>query len=114
MEQRYRYYRSQTVAIYDCDPMLRLRPAALLRYIQTVAGEHLDTLGLSYQRLYDEGYVFVIAATALQILRRPVSGEELMLYTAPLFGKGPHMLRETLVTAANTGERLTEAPTSWA
>jgi len=75
---RYKYSREHVVPIYDCDPMLRAKPSSLLRYIQTVAGEHLDTLGLDHKRLFDEGFVFVVAGTAMKIFKNPRSGEKLL------------------------------------
>ncbi len=110
---RYSYSRAQTVPVYDCDLFCRLRPSAMLRYIQSAAGEHLDALGLSYQRLYDEGFVFFIAGTALKIHRAPVAGEHIVVSTAPLTGRGANMLRET-VMHDQKGALLAECQTNWA
>lgn len=110
---RYKYSREITIPEYDCDSFLRLRTSVMLRYIQTVAGEHLDVLGLPYDRLYAEGFVFVVAGTALKIHRAPVSGERIIVSTAPLTGQGAHMMRETVIDSAE-GERLVECQTNWA
>ena len=110
---RYQYSRAHDVPIYDCDLFCRLRPSAMLRYIQSVAGEHLDTLGLTYQRLYDEGFVFVVGGTALKIHRAPTAGEHIVISTAPFIGRGANMLRETVLHAKD-GALLAECQTNWA
>ncbi|MEA5136421.1 MAG: thioesterase [Candidatus Fimivivens sp.] len=110
---RYQYSRAHVVPIYDCDLFCRLRPSAMLRYIQSVAGEHLDTLGLTYQRLYDEGFVFVVGGTALKIHRAPTAGEHIVISTAPFIGRGANMLRETVLHAED-GALLAECQTNWA
>lgn len=110
---RYQYSRQLTVPIYDCDHACRLRPSSMLRYIQTVAGEHLDTLGLTHQRLFAEDFVFVVAATALKIFRSPIAGETVTISTAPVNGRGANMVRET-VLYAQSGELLSECQSNWA
>lgn len=111
--RRYRYCAERTVQISQCDPAGRLRASALLWYIQSVAGEHLEELNLPHDRLYREGFVFVVAGMALKIHRAPAYGERVLVATAPLFGRGPHLLRETLVQTP-AGEPLAECQTNWA
>lgn len=114
MTERYRYSLKTTVPEYDCDPMLRLRPSALLRYVQSVSGGHLNSLSISYERLFDEGFVFVVAATALKIYRSPMANEHITVSTAPLISdRGAHMLRETVIDS-DKGERLAECQMNWA
>ena len=110
---RYKYSREITVPEYDCDSFLRLRPSVMLRYIQTVAGEHLETIDLDYETLFNEGFVFVVAGTALKIYRSPISGEKIVLSTAPIMGQGAHMMRETVIDSID-GERLVECQVNWA
>lgn len=85
----------------------------MLRYIQSVAGEHLDALGLTHQCLYDEGFVFLIAGTALKVHRAPAAGDHIVISTAPLTGRGANMLRETVLHDQN-GVLLAECQTNWA
>ena len=103
----YKYFKEVTVPIYDCDPFLRARTSSILRYIQTISGEHIDSIGLTHRRLFEEGFVFVIAATALKIYRHPKVGDKLKLCTAPLEGSGAHMVRETVILS-ESGEKLVE------
>ncbi|HWP50976.1 MAG TPA: acyl-ACP thioesterase domain-containing protein [Clostridia bacterium] len=110
---RYSYSRAHVIPIYDCDLFCRLRPSAMLQYIQSVAGEHLDALGLTYHRLYDEGFVFVVAGTALKVHRAPAVGEHIVISTAPFTGRGANMLRET-VLHDTSGALLAECQTNWA
>jgi acyl-ACP thioesterase len=110
---RYRFFKEITVPIYDCDPFVRARASSLLRYIQTVSSEHIDSLGLTHKRLFDEGFVFVVAGTAMKIYRAPVFGEKIKLCTAPLEGSGAHMVRETVIVS-ESGEKLVECQSDWA
>lgn len=110
---RYPYARELTVPHYDCDPLLRLRPSAALRYMQEAATTHLDRLGLSYERLQREGILFVLAAQAVRFVRVPRPGERLTVATCPVMGRGAHMLRET-VLLSESGEVLVEGQSSWA
>ena len=48
------------VVSYDVMTDSTIRPSALFRYYQQVAGEHLDSLGLTYNDTRDKGCVFVI------------------------------------------------------
>ena len=109
---RYKYFKEITVPIYDCDPFLRARPSSVLRYIQTISGEHLDSIGLTHRRLFEEGFVFVIAATALKIYRHPKVGDKIKLCTAPLEGSGAHMVRETVIVS-ECGETMAECQSDW-
>lgn len=110
---RYQYSQTYVVPVYDCDLFCRLRPSAMLRYIQSVASAHLDSLGLTYRRLYDEGFVFVVAGTALKIHRAPTVGEHITISTAPFAGRGANMLRET-VLHDQSGALLAECQSNWA
>ncbi|MBO5280666.1 MAG: hypothetical protein J6B55_05545 [Clostridia bacterium] len=113
MLNRYRYSRSLTVPVYDCDPFGRAKVSSLLKYIQAVSGEHLDTIGLTHDRLLAEGFVFVVAGTALKIFRCPKVNEKITLFTAPLDGGGAHMPRETVIVS-ESGEKLVECQADWA
>lgn len=111
--QRYSYSCRHEVPIYDCDLFCRLRPSAMLRYIQSAAGEHLDALGFTHSRLYEEGFVFLIAGTVLKVFCTPVFGENIIISTAPLAGRGANMLRETVLHDTND-TLLAECQTNWA
>jgi len=109
---RYKFFKELTVPVYDCDPFLRACPSSLLRYIQTVSSGHLDSIGLSHSLLYNEGFVFVVAGTALKIYRSPKCGEKIQLCTAPTPGSGAHMIRETVILS-ESGEKLVECQSDW-
>lgn len=110
---RYKFFHDFTVPVYDADLFGRLSISSLLSYIQYVSGGHLSSLGLGYERLLDEGFVFVVAGTALKIYRCPLIDEEITLSTAPRRGRGAHMLRETVVHSKD-GELLAQAQVTWA
>lgn len=111
--ERYRYTFPLTVRGFDCDAMGQLRPAVMLRYLQEAAGGHLDSLGLGYRRLHDEGMFFVLIGQGLRILRAPRRGEQIIVATAPIAGAGARMFRET-VLLDESGALLCENQTAWA
>ncbi len=111
--QRYRYSLDLTVRGFECDAADRLRPAVALRYLQEAATGHLDSLGLGYRRLYDEGMFFVLIGQGLRVLRAPRRGERITIATAPVAAQGARMFRET-VLLDETGALLCENQTAWA
>ncbi|MEG1774608.1 MAG: thioesterase [Oscillospiraceae bacterium] len=113
MSERYFYSYRQTIPDYDCDPLLRLKGSATLRYLQRAATEHLTALDLPYERLYAEGVVFVLAGQAVRVARAPVAGETVVVATAPVPGRGAQLLRETAILS-ETGELLIEGQSAWA
>ncbi|MEG2174138.1 MAG: thioesterase [Oscillospiraceae bacterium] len=110
---RYPYSYHYVVPSYDCDPLLRLKASATLRYFQEAATRHLDSLNLNYERLQEEGIVFVLATQAIKFYDVPHYGDSIQILTAPVAGRGAHMLRETVI-ADLKGTVLVEGQASWA
>ncbi len=110
-----RYPFSYTAVVTDgeCSPDLHLRPAGILRYMQQAATMHLESLGLPYERLYGEGFVFVLVSQALEIKRAPKSRETLRIATCPALRQGAHLLRETVIFDAEK-KILAESQSAWA
>ncbi len=110
-----RYPFSYTAVVTDgeCNPDLYLRPAGILRYMQQAATMHLESLGLPYERLYREGFVFVLVSQALEIRRAPKSRETLRIATCPALRQGAHLLRETVIFDASK-EIIAESQSAWA
>jgi acyl-ACP thioesterase len=110
---RYPFSYSAVVTDGECGPDLCLRPAGILRYMQQAATMHLESMGLPYDRLYREGFVFVLVSQALCIERPPKSRETLQIATCPAKRQGAHLLRETVIFGAD-GKRIAEGQSSWA
>ena len=110
---RYPFAYSAVVTDGECGPDLCLRPAGILRYMQQAATMHLESIGLPYDRLFCEGFVFVLVSQALHIERPPKSRETLHIATCPAKRQGAHLLRETVIFDAD-GKRIAEGQSSWA
>lgn len=100
------------VAIGECDAGGRLSPAGLLRLFQRIAEEHLDWLGFPQKRMFEIGQAFLLNKIDLRILRPPVKGEEVFLWTAPVGTRGARFIREFVLTGTGE-ERLAEARSWW-
>lgn len=74
---------------------------------------HLESIGLDYKRLYDEGIVFVLVSQALNIIRLPKSREVLKIATCPAALKGARLMRETVIID-DAGGIIVEGQSSWA
>ena len=111
--ERYPFAYSAVVTDGECGQDLCLRPAGILRYMQQAATMHLESLGLPYDRLYREGFVFVLVSQALRIERPAKSREKLLIATCPAKRQGAHLLRETVIFDTD-GRRIAEGQSSWA
>lgn len=109
---RYPFSFTQEIADHDCDVHLNLRPAAALRLMQYAATHHLDSLGLHYERLYDEGFVFMLSAVGLKFMRPIKAGERVLVATVPVAPKGVSLLRET-VMFDEAGVLVAECQSAW-
>jgi len=107
------FFTRETVAMdYDCDAAGRLKMSAAMKYMQQTSGEHLDLLGLPYQKLYEENMVFLLSKTCIKVLSMPVSGQKIILGTAPVATQGARFIREFVIDNAK-GERMVSAFTMW-
>lgn len=111
--ERYPFSLEMQVRGFDCDGRGVLRAGSALRYLQEAAGAHLDSLGLGYGRLRDEGVFFVLTGQALRILRPPREGERLLVATGPVAPHGARMFRETVLLGGD-GALCAESQTAWA
>ena len=108
----YPYYKSAAVGERDCFPNLKMTPAAMLILVQEVSGGHLASLGYDYDRLLEDGIVFMLSSSATKIFRTPCCGENILVATCPAKSVGAHMMRETVLLDENENVlAVTEA--SW-
>ena len=77
------YRESFTLKSTDCDCFGRIKPSALLGFLQEVAGEHCKGTPVAWDALAEKNLFFAITRQRLQITRLPMSGETITLETWP-------------------------------
>lgn len=100
------------VNYYDCDSSNLLRLSAAMRYMQQTSSEHLESRGISTERLYTEGMVFLLTKMNIKIHRMPVCNERITVSTAFVAVRGVRFHREFTIDSAE-GERLVSALSLW-
>lgn len=106
------YAREVELAFADCDRDKNVRPAKLLSLLAAAAGFDYDARGLTHQRLYDIGQVFLLSRIALRIHRRPVNREVLTVATWEDGAHGAHMRRVYEMTD-ESGNVCVSAKSEW-
>jgi len=106
------YAREVELAFADCDWNKNVRPAKLLSLMAAMAGFDYDARGLTYQRLYAMGQVFLLSRIALRIHRRPENREVLTVTTWEDGVRGAHMRRVYEMTD-ESGNVCVSAKSEW-
>ena len=101
-----------TVADFECDINNKMKLSYFLRHLQEVSTTQLDSLGLGYRRLYEEGTVFLMSKLGIKINRMPTAGESVIFRTSPQGIKGAQFRRESYLEAQD-GEVLGMAQSIW-
>ena len=100
------------IVSYDVMTDSVIRPSALFRYYQQVAGEHLDSLGLTYNDTREKKCVFVITRMK-NVFYKPIKRyDEIDIKTSSRGIKGAVFTRDYSVVRG--GELVAEASTQWA
>ena len=73
-----------TVEDIHADSSLRLKPSALLYFVQEAAGGHCLQLHLSWEDLAKRGLFWAVIRNRTQITRLPLSGETITVETWPM------------------------------
>ena len=73
-----------TVRHTDVDCWGRLKPSALLLYIQHTAGEHSDALSYTYEGMAAQGIFWAVIRHKIEINRLPAEKETITLETWPM------------------------------
>ena len=68
----------------ETDRYGRLKPSAMLLYIQQIAGEHSDSFSLTYDALAQRGIFWAVIRHKIEITRLPVENETITLETWPM------------------------------
>ncbi len=106
------YEKQITIPDYQCDIHGEMKLSSVLKQIQRVSNQHLEEMGFSYQDLWKENIVFLLARMALRCHRSPRSEEEIKIKTNPQINKGAQLLRR-IEFWSQKGELLLEAQSSW-
>ncbi|MDL2232537.1 hypothetical protein LJC63_03030 [Ruminococcaceae bacterium OttesenSCG-928-L11] len=106
------FKKEMTATDYDCDCMNRLRISAAMRYMQQTSSEHLDSLGLPYEKLYQEKMVFLLSQGYIKVYEMPVAGQKIVVGTAAVATKGARFVREFTIED-RLGNRLLSSLTMW-
>lgn len=106
------YTKKITVIEPECDINKRISLANIMRHAQQMGSEHLRNIGLDYNQMYKDGMVFVVSKMLINIERRPLFGENLVLTTYPKVPKGAQFIRDT-VFETEAGEKLAEVSIAW-
>lgn len=108
----YTYTKQIEIAYPDCDIHNRLRLSNVMRIIQQIGGEHLDkAMGLTYEKMAQDGMVLLLSKERLAVKRMPKAGEKITLVTNPRAPKGAQLLRDVSFIAG--GEEIICAETAW-
>ncbi len=78
------YKKEWTVRHTDVDCWGRLKPSALLLYIQHTAGEHSDALSYTYDGMAARGIFWAVIRHKIEINRLPNESETITLETWPM------------------------------
>lgn len=112
----YTYCFTTEVPYYQCDLSGKMKLSWLLKVMERAAGEHLEHIGLSYDRLYQEGIVFLLSKAAVRIHQCPTAADLLWVETAPQGVRGAQYNREIRIHREKNGgpgELLAEVHTIW-
>lgn len=86
---------------YDLSAEGVVRPSAVLRRLQEIAGRDLDSFGISYQDLRDRNMAFVVSRIALSFLRPLSEGVNYTFRTAAQASHGATFPRSFVIEDEN-------------
>lgn len=96
----------------DVGPTRTIRPSAVMKYIQEVAGVHLRDSGLSFETMKDGGIVFLIVKIGVKIHRSLACGENFTAETWFEKLEGVKFIRNIKFTDKD-GKTIVEAKSLW-
>lgn len=106
------FFMDSSVKEYECDLNGNMKLSYLMKAIQGIATKQLDELGITYEKMYATGVIFVLSKLAIKINRMPKKNEKYLLKTIPQKCKGVSFLRSVTMIAQN-GEILMDSQSSW-
>ena len=107
------YFKSnKTVAYYDCDVNDNIKISAAIRLMQQTSSEHLESIRVPVQMLYQKGFAFLLTKTCLKVHHLPKATDEIVIGTAATQIKGPRFYREFTIEDSS-GKHYMDALTLW-
>ena len=89
---------------YEVAPDGNLKVSALFRIFQKIAGDDLDSAGLTYDALRDMGIVFVLTKMSVEFMENIRVYDEITVITRPRGCKGAVYIRDYDVYMGDTRE----------
>lgn len=77
------FSREVRVASYEVGAQRLLKLSVLMRMCQETSEQHLDVVGLSYEKMYEDGLVFLLITNRMKIKRMPLHNEVVTIKTHP-------------------------------
>lgn len=77
------YSRKVRIASYEVGAQRQLKLSVLMRMCQETSEQHLDLVGLSYEKMYEDGLVFLLITNRMKIRRMPLHNEVVTVKTHP-------------------------------
>ena len=106
------YTKEIRVPYPECDIHNHWKLSYIMRAVQQIASDQLDNLGMTFLKLYSEGFVFLLSREYLEFHRGITAGEKVTLSTWPLSPKGAQFRRNVAIDSQD-GQRLMSGYTSW-
>ena len=88
------YTREVRVASYEVGAQRLLKLSVLMRMCQETSEQHVDLVGLSYEKMYEDGLVFLLITNRARIKRMPVHNERVTIKTHPRGVNGAQFYRD--------------------
>ena len=106
------FYEDSYLHFYDCDCHKRAKLSTIMKYIADIAGTDYTLKGYGHQYLWDNGMVFLLSRTNIQILRMPEAYETITVSTWEQGKKGSQFLRHFELFDSE-GKKIVSAATAW-
>lgn len=88
------YEQPWRVATYEVDGQSQMTMSAVLKIFQEVNEKHMAQFGLGYEFMKNEGFVFLIVRSKVNVSRMPAHTENLRVVTRPMGIIGAEFYRE--------------------
>lgn len=95
------YARTVRVASYEVGTQCILKLSVLWRMCQETSEQNLDLLGLSYEKMCADGFVFLLITNRAKIKRMPVHNESVTIKTHPRGICGAQFYRDFKLYSGN-------------
>lgn len=108
----FHYSKGVRVPYPECDIHNHWKLSHIMRAVQQIASDQLDDLGMTFRKLYSEGYVFLLSKEYLQFHQGITAGEMVRISTWPIPPKGAQFRRNVAIDSMD-GQRLMSGYTTW-